>query len=100
MTVLSIYRNDICIMYRKRTITGQKPGGTMDFDLSPLAEQWQGKLQSFFDREVLPLHRAWLEHVAVSSDAAPFMAELQDKARAQGLWNLGLPELAENEPGT
>jgi len=72
----------------------------MDFDLSARAEQWRGKLQAFFDCEVLPRHRAWLEHVAVSSDAAPFMGELQDKARAQGLWNLGLPELAEDEPGT
>jgi acyl-CoA dehydrogenase len=72
----------------------------MDFDLSARAEQWRGKLQAFFDREVLPRHRAWLGHVAVSSDAAPFMAELQDRARVQGLWNLGLPELAEDEPGT
>ena len=72
----------------------------MDFDLSERSEQWRGKLQAFFDAHVLPLHRAWLEHVAVSGDAAPFMAELQDKARAQGLWNLGLPELAQDEPGT
>lgn len=72
----------------------------MDFDLSERSEQWRGKLQAFFDAHVLPLHRAWLEHVAVSGDAAPFMAGLQDKARAQGLWNLGLPELAQDEPGT
>lgn len=72
----------------------------MDFDLSERSEQWRGKLQAFFDAHVLPLHRAWLEHVAVSGDATPFMAELQDKARAQGLWNLGLPELAQDEPGT
>ena len=72
----------------------------MDFDLSERSEQWRGKLQAFFDAHVLPLHRAWLEHVAVSGDAAPFMAELQDKARAQGLWNLGLPGLAQDEPGT
>ena len=72
----------------------------MEFDLSARSEQWRGKLQAFFDAHVLPRHRAWLEHVAVSGDAAPFMAELQDTARAQGLWNLGLPELAENEPGT
>jgi acyl-CoA dehydrogenase len=72
----------------------------MNFDPSERSEQWRGKLQAFFEAHVLPRHRAWLEHVAVSGAAAPFMAELQDKARAQGLWNLGLPELAEDEPGT
>jgi len=72
----------------------------MDFDLSARAEQWRRKLQAFFDKEVLPRHRTWLEHVAASSSAAPFMGELQAKAREQGLWNLGLPELADDEPGT
>ncbi len=72
----------------------------MDFDLSPEAEQWRNKLQAFFDAEVLPRHRAWLEHVTESREAPPFMADLQQKARAAGLWNLGLPELAGDEPGT
>jgi acyl-CoA dehydrogenase len=72
----------------------------MDFDLSPGAEQWRKKLQAFFDAEVLPRHRAWVEHVADRSEAPPFMGDLQQKARAAGLWNLGLPELAGDEPGT
>jgi acyl-CoA dehydrogenase len=72
----------------------------MDFDLSPRAEQWRRKLQAFFDQEVLPHHRAWIEHTAISREAPPFMAELQRKARVAGLWNLGLPELAPDEPGT
>jgi acyl-CoA dehydrogenase len=72
----------------------------MDFELSAKSEAWRRRLQSFFDQEVLPRHRAWLEHTAKSSDAPPFMAELQRKAQAAGLWNLGLPELAGDEPGT
>ena len=72
----------------------------MDFDLSSRSEAWRRKLQAFFDKEVLPRHRAWLAHVATASEAPPFMAELQQKARAAGLWNLGLPELARDEPGT
>jgi acyl-CoA dehydrogenase len=72
----------------------------MDFELSVRSEQWRGKLQAFFDHEVLPRHRAWVEHTARSRDAAPFMGELQQKARDAGLWNLGLPELAADEPGT
>jgi acyl-CoA dehydrogenase len=72
----------------------------MDFELSVRSEQWRGKLQAFFDREVLPRHRAFLEHTVHHRDVAPFMGELQHKARDAGLWNLGLPELAEDEPGT
>ena len=72
----------------------------MDFELSATSEHWRGKrLQSFFDQEVLPRHRAWLEHTA-QPRTPPFMADLQQKARAAGLWNLALPELADDEPGT
>src|SRR5438477_2993409 len=71
----------------------------MDFDLSGRSEAWLEKLQTFFDHEVLPRHRAWLAHAA-NGEVAPFMGDLQSKARAAGLWNLGLPELADDEPGT
>lgn len=72
----------------------------MDFDLSERSEHWRSRLQAFFDREVLPRHRDWLGHVAVSTGTPPFMTGLQHKARAAGLWNLALPELASEEPGT
>jgi acyl-CoA dehydrogenase len=72
----------------------------MDFDLSGRSEQWRKKLQAFFDQEVLPRHRDWLEHVARYRETPPFMVELQQKALIAGLWNLGLPELAADEPGT
>jgi acyl-CoA dehydrogenase len=72
----------------------------MDFDLSDRAEHWRGRMQAFFDQEVLPRHSAWLEHVVLRGETAPFMAELQAKARSAGLWNLGLPGLAAEEPGT
>src|SRR5256885_668121 len=72
----------------------------MDFDLSERSEQWRKRLQAFFDQEVLSRHGAWVEHVAVNRGPAPFMDELQQKARAAGLWNLGLPELGTDEPGT
>jgi acyl-CoA dehydrogenase len=72
----------------------------MDFDLSERSDQLRARLQALFDREVLPRHRAWLQHVAINREPPPFMAELQQNARAAGLWNLGLPELAPDEPGT
>ena len=72
----------------------------MDFDLSSRSEAWRRKLQAFFDKEVLPRHRVWLAHVASHRGTPPFMGEVQQKARAAGLWNLGLPELSSDEPGT
>jgi acyl-CoA dehydrogenase len=72
----------------------------MDFELSEKSAHWRTRLQSFFDQEVLPRHRDWLAHAANHRDAPPFMADLQRKARAAGLWNLALPELAGDGPGT
>jgi acyl-CoA dehydrogenase len=80
-------------------MAAKKAGGIMDFEPSAHSEQWRKKLQSFFDSDVLPRHRAWLEHTS-RREAVPFLGELQQKARAAGLWNLGLPELADDEPGT
>jgi acyl-CoA dehydrogenase len=71
----------------------------MDFELSARSEGWRRKLQAFFDNEVLPRNRAYLAHVA-NGEAVPFMAGLQAKACEQGLWNLGLPELTPDDPGT
>ena len=72
----------------------------MDFELSARSEAWRRRLQAFFDKEVLPRHRTYLDHVVHKREAAPFMVDLQAKARGLGLWNLGLPELAQDEPGT
>src|SRR6266851_9392997 len=72
----------------------------MDFDLSERSQAWRKRLQAFFDQQVLPRHRAWVEHTASYRDTPPFMGDLQRNARAAGLWNLGLPELSPDEPGT
>jgi acyl-CoA dehydrogenase len=72
----------------------------MDFELSEKGRAWRDRMQVFFDTRVLPRNREWHEHVVTRGEAAPFMHELQAKARAEGLWNLGLPELAADEPGT
>lgn len=51
----------------------------------------QATAQAFFAREILPRHRDWMEHVVRRREPAPFMADLQSRARAAGLWNLALP---------
>ncbi len=72
----------------------------MDFELSEKGREWRDRVQAFFDLHVLSRNREWHDHVVKRDEVAPFMRELQSKARAQGLWNLGLPELAADEPGT
>jgi len=79
---------------------GANPGGAMDFELSENARAWRDRMQVFFDAQVLPRNREWHESVVTRGETAPFMRDLQAKARAEGLWNLGLPELAEGDPGT
>lgn len=71
----------------------------MDFDLSVKSKTWRDHLQGFFDAEILPRHSEWLAAVR-RHQRPPFMHDLQRKARDAGLWNLGLPDLADNEPGT
>jgi acyl-CoA dehydrogenase len=53
-------------------------------------------VEAFFDKEILPRHRDWVEHVARRREPAPFLPELRAKARAAGLWNLGLPDRLSN----
>ena len=49
------------------------------------------RLEAFFAAEILPRHRDWAGCVARRERPA-FLAALQAKARAEGLWNLGLPD--------
>jgi acyl-CoA dehydrogenase len=68
----------------------------MDFDFSPRAAEVADRAETFFQREILPRHRDW--HAA---DGAPdWLPSLRDKARAAGLWNMGLTRLPEGVPGT
>ena len=53
-------------------------------------------VQTFFDDEILPRHRDWIEHVSRRREPAPFLVDLRAKARAAGLWNLGLPDRMSN----
>jgi acyl-CoA dehydrogenase len=71
----------------------------MDFAPSPNAQAWLQKLEEFLDRYVLPHNGAW--HRCAAERVPPaFMQDLKEMARAEGLWNLCLPALREDEPGT
>jgi len=53
------------------------------------------RLEAFFAAEILPRHRQWAACVG-RRERPPFLATLQEKARAAGLWNLGLAERMSN----
>jgi acyl-CoA dehydrogenase len=72
----------------------------MDFSPSPQARLWHDRLLSFTDRYLLPYNAAWHQSVKDGKFPPPFMNDLKSLAQQEGLWNLFLPGLTADEPGT
>ncbi len=70
----------------------------MDFSYSPKVETLRGRLQDFFDRHIQPNEQRFQqeadEHRRNGKPWTPstLIEELKTQARAQGLWNLFLPQ--------
>ncbi|HEX2416767.1 MAG TPA: acyl-CoA dehydrogenase family protein [Micromonosporaceae bacterium] len=65
----------------------------MDFSPSPKAREYTDRVARFIAEEVEPREPAYHEAAQIGDDAAlELMEELKAKARAQGLWNLFLPD--------
>ncbi|MBC5783091.1 acyl-CoA dehydrogenase family protein [Ramlibacter sp. USB13] len=71
----------------------------MDFRRSERADEWLRRLEDFLARFVLPFNAAWHAAAAEGRPAA-FVADLRALAREEGLWNLCLPGLPADAPGT
>ena len=71
----------------------------MDFEYSPAVQARRQRLEDFIDRYVLPYNGAWHRSVAEGVYPPPFMEDLKALAKSEGLWNLFLPGLRDNEPG-
>ncbi len=72
----------------------------VSFEISEPAHAVIERAQAFYAAQILPRHREWVQTVCRDGKPAAFVKDLQKKAREQGLWNLGIPDLAEDEPGT
>lgn len=72
----------------------------MDFALSPRAEQWLPILQRFMDDLVLPADADWRRYADAGHYPLDVIEPLKQQARGLGLWNLFLPGLRTDEPGT
>jgi acyl-CoA dehydrogenase len=67
----------------------------MDFDYSDRVRRLSERVSAFMEREIYPAERIWTEEMARAQDRwrpPPILDELKRKARAEGLWNLFLPE--------
>ena len=72
----------------------------MDFAYSPRVEELRAKLKAFMDQRVLPANKRWHRDVESGIYPPPVVEELKEQAKSEGLWNLFLPGLREDEPGT
>ena len=72
----------------------------MSFEPSARVQELQAQLLAFMDAHIYLSERLWAGQVNAGErwKAIPLMEELKAKARAQGLWNLFLPE-SEHGPG-
>ena len=68
----------------------------MDFNPSPLAQEYLERLNLFMAEHVYPNEVAYERHREVHGpddhSLPPFMEELKAEARSRGLWNLFLPD--------
>ena len=72
----------------------------MHFAYSPRTEALRQQVRQFLDSHIVPRIGAWHAEVAAGQFPVSFMADLKALARAEGLWNLFLPALQADEPGT
>ena len=73
----------------------------MDFAYSPRTKTYLEQIRAFMDAHILPNESVYAEQVASASSrwtVPPVMEALKARARAEGLWNLFLPE-SEYGPG-
>ena len=66
----------------------------MNFDFSPKVQNLRTRLLAFMDEHVYPNEKLYRAQIAEGDRWAhpPILEELKGKARAQGLWNLFLPD--------
>ena len=72
----------------------------MDFSYSEKTEQLRAQLNNFMDDHIVPRIRPWSEEIHAGTFPVSFMEDLKALARDEGLWNMFLPHLRDDEPGT
>lgn len=71
----------------------------MDFAYSQRVEDLRAKVGAFMENYIVPAIPDWDKEVAGGNPHPAFMEDLKTLAREEGLWNLFLPALRQEEPG-
>ncbi len=72
----------------------------MHFELPAKTQELQPRLEAFMRDHILPAVPRFARDVEAGLFPPPWMEDLKREARDQGLWNLFLPALRDDEPGT
>lgn len=72
----------------------------MDFEYTPKVKELELRLQAFMAAHIWPANAAYTREVAAGRYPEALIDALKAKARAEDLWNLFIPMLRADEPGT
>jgi len=72
----------------------------MNFDHSPKVEELRRRLSDFMEQYIVPRIRPHHDEISAGIFPVSFMEDLKALARSEGLWNLFLPHLGDDEAGT
>lgn len=72
----------------------------MDFEYTTKVKELEVRLQAFMAAHIWPADAAYTREVAAGRYPEALIDALKAKARAEGLWNLFIPMLRADEPGT
>ena len=72
----------------------------MDFTYTPKVDDLRQRVQTFLDTYIVPRLADWQRESANGVHPISLIEEIKPKAHDEGLWNLFLPSLKDDEPGT
>ncbi|MGI9286765.1 MAG: acyl-CoA dehydrogenase family protein [Pseudomonadales bacterium] len=72
----------------------------MDFAYSPKVEELCTQVRNFMGDHIVPRTGQYNNEVHAGTFPVSFMEDLKALAKSEGLWNLFLPHLKDDEPGT
>jgi acyl-CoA dehydrogenase len=75
-------------------------GHTMDFSYNDKTELLRVQVSNFMHDHIAPRIAQWQDEVRSGQYPVSFMEDLKSLAKSEGLWNLFLPGLSDDEPGT